>query len=245
MGPRGGRCGEGRGEPGPFGSFSRTESCFPRVRGLGLQGCRGSCWQAELQVRVAGEPPALALVPRRCRQAGGPLQQRSEPGPASSISPCIAGAEAVWSWGRGQCNHPEPFPVENSWPGELLCECYMLAVARSWGCFCAGEVGAGVSAGGTPGLRSTASSSGVRAAGRELSCCYQTTDGNQVTATGRWGEREEGPSPARSRAHIFQPLQQPGGSLGTAGTCAQPATPGAGCSGCTGPWSPPGGGAHV
>lgn len=40
----------------------------------------------------------------------------------------------MWSWGRGQCNHPEPFPVENSWPGELLCECYMLAVARSWGC---------------------------------------------------------------------------------------------------------------
>lgn len=57
----------------------------------------------ELQVRVAGEAP---WCPDSADRLGGP-------GPASSISPCIAGAEAVWSWGRGQCNHPEPFPVES------------------------------------------------------------------------------------------------------------------------------------
>lgn len=74
--------------------------------------------------------------------------------------------------------------------------------------FCAGEVGAGILADSTPwapGCRDEHRGEGCR---RELSCCSQTTDRNRVTATGGWEGREEGPSPARSRAHIFQPLWQ-------------------------------------
>lgn len=86
-GSRGGRCGEGRRQPGSFGSLLpnwnllSTSPCSGRWSAVswGFRAAAGAAGKLELQVRVAGEPPVLPVVPRQCRQAGGPLQHRSEP----------------------------------------------------------------------------------------------------------------------------------------------------------------------
>lgn len=87
VGSRGGRCGDGRRQPGSFGSLLPNWDLFSTSPGSGrwsavswgFRTAVGAAGKLELQVRVAGEPPALAVVPRQCRQAGWPLQHRSEP----------------------------------------------------------------------------------------------------------------------------------------------------------------------
>lgn len=87
VGSRGGRCGEGRSQPGSFGSLLPNWDLLSTSPGSGrcsavswgFGAAAGAAGKLGLQVRVAGEPPALAVVPPQCRQAGRPLQHRSQP----------------------------------------------------------------------------------------------------------------------------------------------------------------------
>lgn len=87
VGSREGRCGEGRRQPGSFGSLLPNWDLLSTSPGSGrcsavswgFGAAAGAAGKLGLQVRVAGEPPALAVVPPQCRQAGRPLQHRSQP----------------------------------------------------------------------------------------------------------------------------------------------------------------------
>lgn len=98
----------------------------------------------------------------------------------------------MWSWGRGQCNHPEPFPVENSWPGELLCECYMLAAARSWGCLLCrrgGSRGLGWRHSTGSGVPRLAQGRGLQGGSSPAAAGPRTGTESQPRADGREGKR--------------------------------------------------------
>lgn len=142
-------------------------------RELGLRGCRGSCWQAW----AAGEGGRGAASAGR----GAPTVQTGWAAAASRDQPaasllallvlrqCGAGVEVSATI---QSHFPWRIPGQES--------CCVSATCWPWpgpgDVFCAGEVGAGILAGGAPGLRSTGISTGAGAAGRELSCCSRTTD---------------------------------------------------------------------
>lgn len=77
-GLEGRKAGEGWRQPGSFGSLLPNWDLLSTSPGSvrwtavswGFRAAAGAAGKLELQVRVAGEPPALAVVPRRCRQAG-------------------------------------------------------------------------------------------------------------------------------------------------------------------------------